>query len=295
MSRKDVNEFVAKIWESPEFRRAFLRVSDEKATRPVRPCRCVVLEIPDMAQSEGFSYLAPGTVSAFVAREGDPLLIKMIETVQANDNKGFDSITDQIKTMAAEFSRRIAGAGDYVESQPRPIPSITEISYANKTLVSDVHVDEVLRVHVHSFPYNGGYLDRSKFSMVEYYRAGSGTPLMCVLLIRQPTLGEIEKEALRLVPSDFSANNIAAEVMPTTALIVIVEAAVEAALRFIFNEFVNWYMCILEGGKTAIASIPDSVLAREDIRNKIKSLPPEVTATELLRLRTEILLQLPSK
>src|SRR5205823_1441599 len=135
----------------------------------------------------------------------------------ANGSKEFNLVTDQIKKMAAEVSRKIAGAGIYDESQPQAIPSVAEISYANKTLVSHVHVDDVLRVHVHAFPYNGGYLDRNKFSMIEYYRAGSDTPLICVLLIRQPKLGEIEREALRLVPSDSSANNIAADpVAPCT-------------------------------------------------------------------------------
>lgn len=296
MTRKDVNEFLTKALDSPDFRRAFVQVSEEKATRPVRSCRCVVLEIPEMAQTDEFAHIAPGTVTAFVAREGESLLRKLTETIQANDSKKFKLVTDQIKKMAAEFSRKIAGAGIYAKSRPRAIPSFAEISYANKTLTSYVHVDNVLRVHVHAFPYNGGYLDRSKFSMVEYYRAGTDTPLTCVLLIRRPKLSEIEREALRLVPSDSSANNIAAAaVAPVTpALVAFVAVAAEAAARWLYNEFVNWYVCILYGGKDILASIPDAVLESEDFQNKLKSLPPEVTAAELLRLRADILLQPPS-
>ena len=209
MTRKDVNEFLTKALDSPEFRRAFVQVSQEKATRPVRPCRCVVVEIPEMAQTDDFAHVAPGTVTAFVARVGEPLLATLTETIQANGSEEFNLVSDQIKKMAAELSLKIAGAGIYDESQPRAIPSIAEISYANKTLVSHVHVDDILRVHVHAFPYNGGYLNRNQFSMVEYYRAGCDKPLICVLVIRQPKLSEIEREALRLVPSDSSANNIA--------------------------------------------------------------------------------------
>ena len=163
MSRKDVNELLAKALDSPEFRRAFVQVSQEKATRPVRPCRCVVVEIPEMAQADDFAHITPGTVTAFVAREGEPLLGKLTETIAANDGKEFNLVTDQIKQMAAEVSRRIAGAGIYAESQPRVIPSFAEISYANKTLVGHVYVDDLLRVQVHAFPYNGGYLDKSVF------------------------------------------------------------------------------------------------------------------------------------
>ena len=168
MSRQDVHELLTKALDSPEFRRAFLQVSEEKATRPVRPCRCLVLEIPEMAQIDGFAHLAPGTVTAFVARKGEPLLGKLTETIHANDSKGFNVVTEQIKKMAAEVSRQIAGVRTQGELQPRAIPSFAEISYANKTLVGHVHVDDILRVHVHGFAYNGGHLDRNEFSMVEY-------------------------------------------------------------------------------------------------------------------------------
>jgi hypothetical protein len=297
MSRKDLNEFLTKALDSPEFRRAFVQVSQEKAIRPVRPCRCVVVELPEKAQTDDFAHIAPGTVTAFVARVGEPLLATLAETIQANSSEEFSLVSDQIKKMAAGLSLKIAGAGIYDESQPRAIPSIVEISYANKTLVSHVHVDDILRVHVHAFPYNGGYLNRNQFSMVEYYRAGSDTPLICILVIRQPKLSEIEREALRLVPSDSSANNIAPDLAApcTPALMAFFVIAAEAAARWLYNEFVNFYVCIIYGGKDILASIPDVVLQGEDFQNKLKSLPPEVTAAELLRLRTDILLQTPPK
>ena len=296
MTRKDLNEFLTKALDSPDFRRAFVQISEEKATRPVRPCRCVVLEIPEMAPTDKFAHIAPGTVTAFAAREDEPLVGRLIETVQANNSKKFKLVTDQIKKMAAEVSRKIAEAATDPRSRPRAIPSFAEISYASKTLTSYVHLDDVLRVHVHAFPYNGGYLDRSKFSMVEYYRAGMDTPLTCILLIRRPKLSEIEREALRLVPSDSSANNIAAAaVAPVTpALVAFVAVAAEAAARWLYNEFVNWYVCILYGGKDILAAIPDAVLESKDFQKKLKSLPPEVTAAELLRLRADLLLQPPS-
>jgi hypothetical protein len=99
-----------------------------------------------------------------------------------------------------------------------------------------------------------------------------------------------------LVPGDSSANNIAAGLVApvTPALIAFVAVATEAAARFIYNEFVNWYVCILYGGKDILAAIPDAVLESKNFQNKLKSLPPEVTAAELLRLRADILLQPPS-
>ena len=289
MSRKNLNEFLTESLDSPLFRRAFVQISIEKATRPVRPCRCTVVEIPQMAQTEDFADITPGTVTAFVARKGEPLLTKLTETIKANNSKEFNSATDQIKKMVAEISRRIAGTGIYAESQPQTLPSFAEISYANKTLIGHVYVDDVLRVNANAFPYNGGHLDRKKFSMIEYYRAASDTPLICVLLIRQPKLSEIEREALRLVPSGSSANNIGAAVAEpfTPAVLAILVAA---AAQWVYNEIVNLFVAFLHG-TTVLTSIPDAVLEGEDFQNKLKSLPPEVTAAELVQLRKDILLQ----
>lgn len=294
MSRKQLTEFLTESLDSPVFQRAFVQVSLEKATRPVRPCRCVVLEIPKKARTDAFADITPGTVTAFVAKKGEPLLRELTATIKANNSKEFNKVTAQIKEMVAEVSRRIAGARAHAKSQPQALPSFAEVSYANKTLIGHVYVDDVLRVNAHAFPYNGGYLDKKKFSMIEYYRAASDTPLICVLLIRQPKLSAIEREALRLVPSRSAANNISAAIAEpfTPAVIAILVAA---AVEWVYNELVNLFVAFLHGG-TVLAAIPDAVLEREDLRNKLKSLPPEVTAAELVQLRTDILLQkLPPK
>jgi hypothetical protein len=294
MSRKDVNKLLAKALGSPDFRRALLQVSEEKATRTVRPCSCVVAEIPEAAQLRDFAHITPGTVMAFVAREGEPLLRNLTEAVADNNSKAFNLAANKIKQMEAKLSRNIAGGGNSAIPQRQPFPSFAEISYANKTLTSLVYVDDVLRVHRHAFAYNGGHLDRKVFSMMEYYRADSRTPLTCLLLIRHPTIGEIEREALRLVPRNSSANNIGAAVVApvTPALMAFFAITAEAAARFVYNEFVNFFVALLHGGTTtALTSIPDSVLNSEAFQNMLKSLPPEVTAAELVRLRTDILLQ----
>jgi hypothetical protein len=297
MSLKEINELYAKALDDPGFQRALVHVAEEKATRPVRPCRCVVVEIPETAPTDEFAHVKPGTVSAFVGREGEPLLRRLAETIKSNNDKAFTAAASEIAQMGADFSRKVTEAGTYAEGRPQPFPSFAEISYANKTLTSYVFVDDVLPVQVHFFPYNGGHLDRKRFAMIEYYRAGADTPLTCLLIIRRPTLSEIEREALRLVPSGSSANNIAAAVVEpfTPAILAFLVVAAEAAARFLYNEFVNWFVCILHGCGTILTSKSVATLDSEEFQQKLKSLPPEVTAAELLRLRTELLLQSLSK
>jgi hypothetical protein len=274
----------------------------------------VVVEIPETAKLRDFAHITPGTVTAFVAREGDPLLRKLTETLEANKSKDFTSATAQIIRLGAEMSRKVA-AGKVskpaksstrkvprqaktgrkpspVESGQHDFPSFAEISYANKTLVGHLYVDDLLRVQTHPFPYNGGYLDKRKFSMMEYYRADVSIPLGCVLVIRRPELSDIEREALRLVPSSASANNIAASVVKpfTPALMAFLAVATPVAAQWLYNEFVNFITMLLHGGTTTALTIPDAVLEGEDFQHLLKKLPPEVTAAELLRLRTDILL-----
>ena len=304
MSRRRVNELLNEALDSPDFRRAFLQVAQEKATRPVRPGRCVVVEIPEAAKNQEFELLTPGTVTAFIGREGEPLLDDLTRAITDGNSAAFNHAAGQIQQMMAELSREIAGTHSGPASRARTgsssprqaYPSIAEIAYANKALISHVYAGEVLRVNMYSFVYNGGHLDPKAFSLNDYHLPDSRTALACVLVVRRPKLSDIEREALRLVPSGASANNIgAALVEPVTpALVAFVAAATEAAARFVYNEFVNWFVGILHGGTTtALASIPDAVLHSEEFQTILRSLPPEVTAAELVRLRTEMLLQTP--
>src|SRR5579862_4835163 len=154
MSRIDVNKQLAEALDSPDFQRALLQVAHEKSARPVRPCHCALVEIPAAAQPHDFSPMAPGTVTAFVAREGEPLLHNLTDAIAGNNSKAFNAATAQIQQTAAELSRKLAGAPPYTDSQRLAFPSFAEISYANKALASQVYVDKLLPVHVHTFPYN---------------------------------------------------------------------------------------------------------------------------------------------
>jgi hypothetical protein len=78
MSRTHVNEFVAKTLDSPDFRRALVQVAEETETRAVRPCHCEVMQMPETAKPDDFAAITPGTVTAFVACEGEPLLRELI-------------------------------------------------------------------------------------------------------------------------------------------------------------------------------------------------------------------------
>jgi hypothetical protein len=287
MSRQNLNEFLAESLDSADFRRAFLQISEEAAIRPVRPCHCLVVEIPDTANPDDFAHVTPGTVTAFVAQEGEPLLSQLTQAIEANNSKDFNSATEQIKRMEAEVLSNITAAVNHPESRSRAMPAFAAISYADKTLIGHMHVDQVLRVNVHPFPYNGGYLDKNKFSMIEYYRPEDDTPLTCVLLIRHPKLSDIEREALRLVPSG-SANNVAVSLVAplTPALLQAILIATPYAAQWLKNEIVAWLF-----GTVALASIPDQVLGSKEFTERVKSLPPEVTAAELLRLRTDLLLR----
>lgn len=291
MSREQVTSALTQSLNSGAVQSVFLRFSDENGRRPVRPSRCLVAEITDV--TGGFSHIAPGTVTVFVAKESEPLLGRLITAIDCVDSKAFNVATTEIKQMEADIARAIQVAmGGPISPRPSatPIPSFAQINYADKTLISHIYVDEVLRVNAHVFPYNGGNLDPTRFSMLEYNQGDFSTPLSCIFVIRKPQLSDIEKEALALVPSNHSANNIGSSALFFTPILVwIAEAAAAAAVGWVVGKVLDWLF-----GVTALASIPDEVLKSDDFQRKVRSLPPEVTAAELLRLRMDILLQGPA-
>jgi len=293
MSRKQLDQFLFNAFSSRELTRALVQVSNETMTRPVRPCRCVVAEVPETAKDDEFAGLTPGTVTAFVAEEGEPVLGRLKKAVREHNSKEFGAASEQIKLMEANVARQISTAMIYPASEPRRAPAFAQINYSGKTLISHIYVDETLRVNAHAFTYNGGHLDKNNFSMLEYYRADSDTPLSCLLVIRRPRLGEIEREALRLVPSELSANNISPSALRITpvavaALVWVGEAVAAGVVGWAVGKALDRLF-----GLAALAALPDEVLESEDFRRKLNSLPPEATAAELLRLRTDILLRRP--
>jgi hypothetical protein len=285
MSHNDFHKLLAESLDSADFRRAFVAVSQETETRPVRPCRCLVVEIPDFAQADDFADITPGTATAFVAREGEPLLNKLTETIQSNNSKAFNLVTGEIKRLETDALGTVEASAN--PSGLHAVPGFAAITYAGKQLIGHLHVDESLRVNVHPFIFNGGSLDRTGFSVTEYYRPEDATPLSCVIVVRQPQLSSIEKEALRLVPSG-SPNNVAVSLVApfTPAVLQAIAAQTPYAAQWVKNQILHWLF-----GTVAINQLPDLVLESAEFMAKVKSLPPDASAAELLRLRTDILLR----
>jgi hypothetical protein len=287
MSRNDFNELLSESLESADFRRAFVALSKETGTRPVRSCRCLVFELPNTSKPEEFADITPGTVTAFVAREGESLLGKLIEAIQTNSSKGFNSVTTQIKRLGTDALSNASASATNGGRESRALPAFATISYAGKVLIGHLHVDEFLPVNVHPFVFNGGSLEKDRFAVTEYYAPGDETPLACVMVVRQPQLSNIEKEALRLVPSG-SPNNVAVSLVAplTPAVLQAVLVMTPYAAQWIKNQIVHWLF-----GTVAINALPDQVLESKAFTEMLKSLPPEASAAELLQLRTDILLR----
>jgi hypothetical protein len=286
MTRQSVSRYLGRSLESPEIRRAMLRLAEELTRRPVRAGRTTVIELGENA--EGFNDVAPGTVTAFVAREGEPTLGRLTAAAKAGNAKDFAAAAAEVRQLEDTFFRRVSRASIHGDSGEAAIPSFAEIGYAGKTLIDHIYADDTLRVNVHVFPYNGGQLDRNRFTLVEHYQADCDTPLTALLVVHKPRLSAIENEALALVPPVGSANNIGVSALRafTPVLVWVGEAAAAAAVGWVVGKVLDWAF-----GFTAISALPDDVLQSDDFQRKLKTLPPEATAAELVRLRTELLLR----
>ena len=88
------------------------------------------------------------------------------------------------------------------------VPVMAELTYGTKTVAQGLFVlpeTDGLFVFI---PYNGGELSPNRFKLSQYFSIGSEARLDSLILIRRPTLTELEKSILQKVPSDVSEANI---------------------------------------------------------------------------------------
>lgn len=288
MTREELEQFISKSLPGETAAKLLIRLEQETARRPVRTSRCAVYELPHDSETGSFRALAPGTVTAFIGRDGDPVLQGLAEALKDGNAHAVDARTDEVKQTENTFIRRISSQMIQPARRPAAIPSLGAISYLGKSLITHVPVNADMPINVQVFPYNGGALDKEGFTLLDYY-ADREPPLRCVAAIRAPVLSTIEKEALRLVPQERSINNIATgpvALCPMLVNIIVLEQVLAAiVVGWVVERVLDWLF-----GFQALASIPDSVLQGGDLEARLKQLPPDASAAELVALRSDLLL-----
>jgi hypothetical protein len=257
----------------PESIELLTGIACEKARRPVRFRKLAAQTyVPSSVFPE--KQLAPaGTVTVFLARPGSGLF-KTIGAAASKPGDGED------RRAAALVLRQ------FYDRKPKPLeeaaalvrrqPIIAELRYGGATLVENLFVPEDLEVTVVNLPYNGGRIAPEGFTLAEYYLEDEVPSLDILVLKSEPPLSAAEKAALKAVPEDMLAINVAngpgegaCDILLLTAAVA-VEVVVEWATFTLVKAFDDHSMDHINPGA-------------------IKELGPVGTARALVNLRREIL------
>lgn len=292
--RERDGHLVKRVLTDPRFSDFILDVEQEVGDRPARASSCTVVEIPSDLTEEQHGSLAripEGTVTAFVAARDEPVLNDLVQATSERDGEQFSSALRRLAKsddhVANKIVHSIARARtDRSTLDPGDLPTLAEIRYEAKSLARHIFVNADMPIRLQLFPYTGGQLIPSSFSLVEHYRSDRDVQLQCVLLIRPPQLTETERQALRLVPAGSSTINIGADglaVMPAAVTAWIAEAAGAAVVGWVVSKVLDWAFGFQ-------AELADRTFQRDSLDERLRSLPPEATARELLEARRQLLL-----
>lgn len=309
---KILDHIIAKHLKNSELTGVFNSLEKELSLRNTRISKCKIYEVPTEVGKEAdiFEWVPEGSVVAVLGKAKDPLFEELRDAVEEYNPKNMKKVLERLNNIATEFDNYLDSLLENdipVSDQPAPeitcpeeLPTLAEIRYRDKSLVNYFTVTDHLPINFQIFPYTGGTLKRNAFSVIEYYNEESDVNLDCLLILREPKLNEVEKTALKLIPSEQSENNIASGIVGVFPA-VIVAAIITSAARHVAKKAaeaalaaaVAWVVTkVLDKVAGGIATSKlEGLLERQVTKDLMKELPPEASARELLEMRRKILLK----
>jgi len=275
--------------------RLLMDLEREVGLRPIRVSSCTVLEIsPGAPEDDVLQGIPEGSVVAVLGAEADPLIEEIQDSIRRSDGSRLKAIATKIQKIGDDFDRKVARAVAEAKGQPEKVeldfrasdlPTVTEIRYKEKTLVSFFAVTEDFPINFQVFAYNGGFLDREAFSLIEHHESDSSPRLACILIVRPPQLSDLEARALELVPPELSEGNISSGLIATEPVLVSVREA--SSICLVVHQ--QWVIKAARwAGSRAFARV--STDEGTTFARTLQALPPKPSAHQLLVARTEALL-----
>jgi len=264
----------------------------ELAGREVTYAKLAVLSLPGRLRGE--APVPAGSVVAYVARRGNPVLRSIVAAARKGDMQTIAKVhTDAGRRIAQRLTARAA--------KPRAlatIPVLGELRYRSKTIARAIILDTPSGVAIRMFPYNGGKLYDADFRLAQFKRGAGAGDLEVVLLKRGPALSALEQRVLAQVSGDATENNISAELAFVGAIVNAIVAAgkaVYAATKAAVNWAVDHKVGLLFAAQVAawaVSVFPKfSAIAREPkIKSVVRTVRRGASAHELLKARRDALL-----
>jgi len=186
--------------------RALNAATLEAERRALRQRRLAVFDYQPSSKEAVVALAAPGTVTLYLGRRGEPMLRQIAETAM---RKGRDDARLALKIREGLERRErqrmsVPEAVDLLVKQP----VFADLRYGGKTVASHLFVPDDMDIVSVVMPYNGGRLARGGFTLVEHIAEGSHAALTGLLVRAAPPLTRAEAVALSLVPSSQLEANV---------------------------------------------------------------------------------------
>lgn len=220
-------------------------LAEYEQTIESRPASFSKVRLITLQGEGGVDVIPEGSVVAYFAKKGSPLLESLAQAAEAGDLAALRKIHDRQKKT---IERRIENNEPTKPIQPMAtVPRFAELRYGGKTISRGVFLSTPSAVDVRVFAYNGGKLSPGQFRMVEYADRGRGVELDVLLIKRAPQLSALEKKILAQAPAEQAEMNISAEL-----------AFVGKILR-----------AVVEGGRRVVRALVDVVTKTARVNPRI--------------------------
>jgi hypothetical protein len=248
----------------PEAFEPLRAVALEVEARPSRTSNIEVLDYQPSHVNEHLFLAKPGTVTLFVAKRDAEVLSEIRQVVTTGGDR------ERLLTarLMAQFERRTVVTLEKAAATLIEQPVFASVRYHGRTLAQSLFVPDDLDVCVVPMPYNGGYLSRDEFTLVEHYSPGAEDRLEAVVIRHAPPLSRAERAALEAVPSDQREWSVSSPMMCYALTGVAIVGAVIGATSFCYQ---------IEAPR------------REIPEEEIRKIGPAATARKLLAIRRRIL------
>ena len=168
------------------------------------------------------------------------------------------------------------------------IPVLTEFRYGGQTLVRGMFTSESLSVATASVPYGGGPIHEEEFQAIDYTLPATAFATEHLVVIRVPSLTELEQAVLHLVPEEHSALfdyvpglSWRSAAVPSGAMV-----AADVPDRVV-DQVGEWIEAEAEDDEETRPGADEERTARE-VRDSVSNLYETGSAHTLLKLRTKL-------
>lgn len=211
-----------------------------------------------------------GSVTVFVAAQGDPILQRVRDAVTDGDGGDVELVENYIRPSLGDRERVT-----YYQAwrQLKRSPVFCSIRYGGRTLATNIFLPTGLDFVMLENPHNGGSLDPPNLTLVEHRLDDTDFALDAVAIRHSPSLTPAERSALEQVPDD----QLEANLTPYAGCCDNITDYAQVVIAMTF----------------AIACTAGVQREEEELRHlsdqRIQRLGPVASARELLEIRREAL------